>query len=214
MPPVTPGHDGRFAALELSPQGERILANRSSEGFASLSSALVGSPQARPLSCSRATGWTGVCLVEVHQWTGEKIMSSKDAERQLESNDLALTKWLMGKGLASCNPQNWNEWLADDVVLSLRLGAVDTPRIDNLRGYSGVFRAVGKKQSRHLLKGISIGLSRDLSITTEVVSESHLILLGKIPARTAQIGPRHMPVVIYMALNPQKKIQEMTIVTF
>jgi hypothetical protein len=141
-------------------------------------------------------------------------MLSKDAERQLESNDLARTKWLMGTGLASCNPQNWNEWLADDVVLSLRLGAVDTPRIDNLRGYSGVFRAVGKKQSRHVLRGISIGLSRDLSITTEVVSESHLILLGKIAARTAQIGARHMPVVIYMALNLQKKVQEMTIATF
>lgn len=48
-------------------------------------------------------------------------MSIKDAEQQLESNDLARTKWLMGMGLASCNPQNWNDWLADDVVLSLRL---------------------------------------------------------------------------------------------
>ena len=68
----------------------------------------------------------------------------QDAERQLESNDLARTKWLMGTGLASCNPQSWNEWLADDVVLSLRLSAVDITRVDNLRGYSGVFRAVGK----------------------------------------------------------------------
>ena len=41
MPPVTLGHDGRFVApLSLSPQGERILANRSSEGFASLSPTL------------------------------------------------------------------------------------------------------------------------------------------------------------------------------
>ena len=141
-------------------------------------------------------------------------MSSKDAERQLESNDLARTKWLMGTGLASCNPQNWNEWLADDVVLSLRLSAVDITRIDNLRGYSGVFRAVGKKQSRCVLNGISRGLSKDLSITTEVISGSHLILFGKVAARTAQIGSRYMPVVIYMALNSQKKIQEMTIATF
>ena len=141
-------------------------------------------------------------------------MSIKDAEQQLESNDLARTKWLMGMGLASCNPQNWNDWLADDVVLSLGLSVVDTTRISNLRGYCGVFRAVGKKQTRHVLKGISRGLSRDLSITTEVISGSHLILLGKLAARTAQIGARYMPVVIYMALNSQKKIQEMTIATF
>ena len=150
----------------------------------------------------------------VFQWTGEKSVSIKDAEQQLESNDLARTKWLMGTGLASCNPQNWNEWLADDVVLSLRLSAIDTTRIGDLRGYSGVFRAVGRKQSRHVLKGISSGLSHDLSITTEVISGSHLILLGKIAARTAQIGARNMPVVIYMALNSQKKIQEMTMATF
>ena len=141
-------------------------------------------------------------------------MSIKDAERQLESNDLARTKWLMGTGLASCNPQNWNEWLADDVVLSLRLSAADITRIGGLRGYSGVFRAVGKKQSRLVLKGISSGLSQDLSITTEVISGSHLILLGKLAARTAQIGASYMPVVVYMALNSQKKIQEMTIAAF
>jgi hypothetical protein len=52
----------------------------------------------------------------------------KDVEQQLESSDLARTKWLMGTGHASCNRQNWNEWLADDVVLSLRLSAVDAIR--------------------------------------------------------------------------------------
>jgi hypothetical protein len=140
-------------------------------------------------------------------------MSTKDAERQLESNDLARTKWLMGTGLASCNLQNWNEWLADDVVLSLRLNAVDISRIGDQRGYSGVFRAVGKKQSRCVLKGISRGLSKDLSIATEVISGSHLVLFGKLAPKAAQLGARHMPVVIHMALNSQKKIQEMTIAT-
>jgi hypothetical protein len=37
----------------------------------------------------------------------------------------------MGTGLASCDTQNWNEWLADDVVLSLSLSAVDINRIGN-----------------------------------------------------------------------------------
>ena len=140
-------------------------------------------------------------------------MWTRDAERQLEANDLARTKWLIGTGLASCNLQNWNERLADDVVFSLRLSAVDVASTGNPLSYSGVFRAVGKKQSRHVLKGISSGLSKDLSITTEVISGFHLILFGKLAPRT-QIGTRHMPVVIHMALNSQRKIQEMVIATF
>lgn len=141
-------------------------------------------------------------------------MSIKDAERQLESSDVARTKWLMGTGLASCNPQNWNEWLADDVVLSLRLSSVDITRIGDLQGYSGVFRTVGRNQSKCALNDISRGLGKDLSITTEVISGSHLILFGKLATRTAQIGAGYLPVVIHMALNSQKKIQEMTIATF
>jgi hypothetical protein len=215
MPPVTLDHGGRFAPpLSSSSQEARILANRSSEGFASLSPALLGSSEACPLSYYGATPRNGVSLVEDYQWTGENNVSIKDAERQLEASDLARTKWLIGTGLASCNLQNWNERLADDVVLSLRLSAVDVAPAGNLRGYSGVFRAVGKKQSRHVLKGISSGLSRDLSITTEVISGFHLILLGKLALRTAQIGARHMPIVIYMTLNSQRKIQEMIIATF
>ena len=71
-------------------------------------------------------------------------MSVAEAELQLEVEDLARTKWMTGTGLPSCNPQSWIEWLADDVVLSLRLGAVDTSQISERQGYSGVFRVAGK----------------------------------------------------------------------
>ena len=79
--------------------------------------------------------------------------------------------------------------------------------------HAGQWRVSGgrEKQSSQALKG---GFDQDLSITTEVISGSHLILLGKLAARTAQIGASYMPVVVYMALNSQKKIQEMTIATF
>jgi hypothetical protein len=70
-------------------------------------------------------------------------VSIADVEWQPETEDLARSKRMMNSVLASCNPFNWNEWLADDAVLSLRLGAVDTSQIRDFRGYSGVFRAVG-----------------------------------------------------------------------
>jgi len=138
-------------------------------------------------------------------------VSIKHAERQLEIEDLARTKWLTGAGLASCNPQTWVGWLADDVVLSFRLGAVDTSHISELQGYSGVFQVAGKRQCRRLLKTILDGLSEYLSITTEIISGSHIILLGKLLQRKPQGNAEHMPVVIYMALNWEKKIQEMTV---
>jgi len=60
-------------------------------------------------------------------------VSITDVEWQLEAEDLARSKRMMNSVLASCNPLNWNEWLADDVVLSLRLGAVDTSQIRDFR---------------------------------------------------------------------------------
>src|SRR4029077_14063832 len=119
---------------------------------------------------------------------GESRVSVAEAELQLEVEDLARTKWMTGAGLPSCNPQSWIDWLADDVVLSLRLGAVDTSQVSDRQGYSGVFRVAGKKQSRRLLRSISDGLKKDLSITTEIISGSHIILLGRFSLRQPQSG--------------------------
>jgi hypothetical protein len=138
-------------------------------------------------------------------------VSVAEAELQLEVEDLARTKWMTGAGLPSCNPQSWIDWLADDVVLSFRLGAVDTSQVSERQGYSGVFRVVGKKQSGRLLKSISDGLKSDLSIATEIISGSHIILLGKVSLRKPQSGTKYIPVVVDMALNPGKKIQDMVI---
>lgn len=63
-------------------------------------------------------------------------------------------------------------------------------------------------QARRMLKSISGGLSKDLSISTEIISGSHIILLGKL---AAQSRAQCMSVVIYMALTSEKKIQDMTI---
>jgi hypothetical protein len=143
--------------------------------------------------------------------TGEGRVLVVETQLQLEVEDLARTKWMTGTGLPSCNPQSWIEWLADDVVLSCRLGAVDTSRIGEPQGYSGVFRVAGKKQSRRLLEGMSDGLKRDLSITAEIISGSHIILLGKFSLRKPKSDAKYMPVVVDMALNPGKKIQKMAI---
>jgi hypothetical protein len=76
--------------------------------------------------------------------TGESRVSVVETELQLEVEDRARTKWMTGTGLPSCNPQSWIEWLADDVVLSFRLGAVDTSQISERHGWWSVFGSPGK----------------------------------------------------------------------
>jgi hypothetical protein len=73
------------------------------------------------------------------------------------------------------------------------------------------FRVAGKKQSRRLPKSISDGLKKDLSITTEIIIGSHIILLGTFSLRKPQSGAKYMPVVVDTALNPGKTIQDMAI---
>ena len=136
-------------------------------------------------------------------------MPIKHAELQLEVEDLARTKWITGAVLAGCNPQIWSEWLADDVVFSFRRGAISM--ISEPHGYSGLFRVAGKRECRRSLNSILDGLAEYLSITTEIISGSHIILLGRLLQRKPQGDAEHTPVVIYMALNWEKKIQHMTV---
>lgn len=138
-------------------------------------------------------------------------MSIKYSERRLEVEDLARTKWITGTGLASCNPQTWAGWLADDIVLSFRLGAVDTGNINERQGYVSSSRVIGERRCWRLLKTILDGPAEYLSITTEIISGPHIILLGQLLQQRRQAGTEPMPVVIYMGLNWDKKIQGMTV---
>jgi len=96
----------------------------------------------------------------------------------------ARSKRMMNSVLASCNPLNWNEWLADDVVPVAQAGRCrykPDPRLSGLQWR--VFGRPEKGRPRRMLKSISGGLSKDLSISTEIISGSHIILLGKLAAR-------------------------------
>jgi hypothetical protein len=138
-------------------------------------------------------------------------MSTKDVERQLEAEDLARTKRMSEAIVGGWDQLTWNELLADDVVLSLRLGTLDISRISELQGRGGDFQVAGQKQAKHILSSIYGDLRKDLSVTTEVISGYHVILLGKLAVPKAGHDVKCLPVVIYMALNSERKVQEMTI---
>ena len=143
--------------------------------------------------------------------TRETRMSTRDVERQLEADDLTRTKRMIKAILTGWDRLTWNELLADDIVLSLRLGSLDISRISELRGCRGHFQAIGQKQAKRVLKSIYGDLRKDLSVTTEVISGYHVILLGKLAVQKTGHDVESLPVVIYMALNPDRKIQNMTV---
>jgi hypothetical protein len=138
-------------------------------------------------------------------------MSVMDVGRQLKAEGLAHAKRMVETTLEGWDLLSWNELLADDVVLSLKLGTLDINRIGDLRGASGDLEVTGKSQAREVLKSIYGDLRRDLSITTEVVSGYDVILLGNLAVHKTNEDIDSLPVGIYMIFNSQAKIRKLTI---
>jgi hypothetical protein len=136
-------------------------------------------------------------------------VSAKNIERQLETQDRAQAKQIIETILEGWDHLTWNELLADDIVLSFRWGKVGIRRLAELRGCA--FQVTGKKGVKHVLTSMYGDLRKCLSIATEFISGYHVILLGKLVVRK-MIGHREsLPVVIYMDVNLEHKIQKMTI---
>jgi len=138
-------------------------------------------------------------------------MSIKEVEQELKSEGLAHAKRMVETTLEGWDLLTWNELLADDVVLSLRLGRLDISRLGDLRGAGGDLKVTGKQQAKGVLKSIYGDLRKDLSVTTEVVSGYDVILLGNLAVQKTAEDVESLPVGIYMAFNSQAKIQKLTI---
>ena len=138
-------------------------------------------------------------------------MTMIDVERQLKSEGLAHAKRMVETTLEGWDLLTWNELLADDIVLSLRLSTLDISRLGDLRGVGGNIEVTGKNQAKDLLKSIYGDLRKDLSVTTEVVSGYDAILLGNLTLQKTSEAVESLPVAIYMAFNSHAKIHKMTI---
>lgn len=140
-------------------------------------------------------------------------MSTMDVARQRRAEGLAHAKRMVETTLEGWDLLTWNELLADDVVLSLRLGTSDISRIGDLRGIGGNLEVTGQKQAKEVLRRIYSDLRKDLSVTTEVVSGYDVILLGTLALQKTNEDVDSLPVGIYMSFNSQAKIRKMTIAT-
>jgi hypothetical protein len=126
----------------------------------------------------------------------------------LETDVLARAKDLTQNILQNWNFMMWNELLADDVVLSLRLESVGIDRIGDLNVAGGNLQVVGREDAKRVLKKIYADIKRDLRVTTEFLSGYEVALLGNM---ALGVFGKSWPIVIYMGFDSDGKIRVMTI---
>jgi hypothetical protein len=138
-------------------------------------------------------------------------MSTMDVARHVQAEDQARARRMTETTLEGWELLSWNELLADDVVLSLKLGAVDASRLGELDAAGGDLEATGRDEAKDVLRAIYSDLRKDLTVTTKVISGYEAILLGCLAVPKAGQDLETLPVGIYMAFNSHGKIREMTI---
>ena len=135
-------------------------------------------------------------------------MSTMDIAGLLETDILARAKDLTQNILQNWNFMMWNELLADDVVLSLRLESVGVDCIGDLNVAGGNLQVVGREDAKRVLKKIYADIKRDLRVTTEFLSGYEVALLGNM---ALGVFGKSWPIVIYMGFDSDGKIRVMTI---
>ena len=137
-------------------------------------------------------------------------MSTTDIARQLEAEDLARAKELTESILQNWDWITWNELLADDVVLSLKIAAVGIASMGELNAAGGNLRVEGREDAKRVLKSIYADIKRGFFVTTEILSGYDVALIGNM---AFGLPTKSWPMVVYMAFNDDGKIRVVTIAT-
>jgi len=135
-------------------------------------------------------------------------MSTTDIVRQIEAENLARAKELTQSILENWDFATWNELLADDVVLNLRIPSAGIDRIGDLNAAGGNLQVAGREDAKRVLKSIYGDIKRGLCVTTEILSGYDVVLLGNM---ALGVPAKSWPIVIYMKFNDDGAIRVMTI---
>jgi len=140
-------------------------------------------------------------------------MATTDTAQRLEAEDLARAKDMAQSILQDWDLITWNELLADDVTLTLRMGSIGVDRVGDLAAVGGNLQVQGREDAKRVLKTIYGAIKSGLLVTTEIVSGYDVALLGNMAlASTKERAPgRSFPIVIYMKFNSDGEINDMTI---
>ena len=140
-------------------------------------------------------------------------MATTETAQRLEAEDLARARDMTQSILQDWDLITWNELLADDVTLMLRMGAIGADRVGDVAAVGGNLQVEGREDAKRVLKSIYGAIRRGLCVTTEIVSGYEVALVGNMGlASTTEGAPgRSFPIVIYMKFNYDGEISDMTI---
>ena len=140
-------------------------------------------------------------------------MTKAGMVRQMEIEDLKRAKELAQTILRDWDWMTWNELLADDIVFSLRLGAVGINRAGDISTAGGNLQVIGREEATHVLKSIYGELRSGLAITTQMGSAYDVALLGKLTLHSTKKNTEALcvPMVLHMAFDDDGRVERTTI---
>ncbi|WP_158817094.1 hypothetical protein [Methylocapsa sp. S129] len=141
-------------------------------------------------------------------------MLAINVESQLDAGDRTHSRRRIETILATWDLLSWNELLADDIILSLRLGALNDSRPDESREFTCDLQESGRPQVKRMLKGACGDFRKNLSVAIEVIWGDSVILLGNLGLPGAHDAFESTPVAITMTFNSEGQIRQMTIAGF
>jgi hypothetical protein len=145
------------------------------------------------------------------------MMATTDIARRIEADDLAEAKDRTERILRNWDLLTWNQLLADDVALSLKVGTVAFDQVGNLGAVGGNLEVTGREDAKQVLKSIYGELKDGVSLTTEVISGYEAALLGNLAVRTPKNEDADditsLPIVFCMQFDSEGKIGKLTIAT-
>lgn len=140
-------------------------------------------------------------------------MSTTDIGRRFEAEDLARARNMTQQILKDWDVTTWNDLLADDVVLSVRMGSIDIDRVGDLAAVGGNMEVSGREDAKRLLESIYGDIKRGLCVTSEILSGYDVVLLGNLALEATEEGAlsQSWPISIYMEFDAYGRITTMTI---
>jgi hypothetical protein len=131
----------------------------------------------------------------------------------MEAEGLARVRETVQRVLRDWDWMSWNQLLADDVALSLRLDTPAVKQAGRLGDLAGNLQVKGREEAKRVLKSIYGDVTSGLSVTTEIVSGHDAALLGNLALSSTRENTEalSLPIVLYMAFNDEGQIEKLTI---
>ena len=140
-------------------------------------------------------------------------MATIDARREIETENQVRARDMVSFLLRDWDFMGWSNLLAQDVVLSLKLGAIGLNEIAGFEIVLGELQVIGAANAMRVLDSFYDEMRRNLTFTAKLISGYDVVMAGNLVIRsTKQNGTdRSYPISIYMRFNSEGRIENMTI---